>query len=189
METGWNLMFCDKRSGDVLVSKLLVSHGRPRKHAFFITIHTACVDVGGVVSPLWRAVLTMPLTAHTEREFPHKIPPQNSPTWFPLALSWKTSASFLSSCWPSSHASVLPTLSSARDWSFLSCCHLSPRSQVVLAGGRGFQSLSLLSWAAWPCSHHGRKLLLETMSILILFTKFCTETHFPWGGKFSQTTM
>lgn len=35
MEIGWNLMFSDKRSGDVLVSKLLVSHGRPRKPAFF----------------------------------------------------------------------------------------------------------------------------------------------------------
>lgn len=163
-------MFSDKRSGDVLVSESLVSHGRLRKHACFITIHRACVDAGGVVSPSWRAVPTQLLTAHAEREFPPKK------LWFPLALSSKTSASFPSLCWPSSHARVLPTLSLARDWSFLSCCHLSPWSQVVLAGGRGFQSLSLLSWAAWPCSHHGRKLLLETKSILRLFTKFCTDT-------------
>lgn len=106
-------------------------------------------------------------------------PRENSPPKsydFLLLFPRKTSASFPSLCWPSSHARVLPTLSLARDWSFLSCCHLSPWSQVVLAGGRGFQSLSLLSWAARPCSHHGRKLLLETKSILRLFTKFCTDT-------------
>lgn len=63
-------MFSDKRSGDVLVSKLLVSHGRPRKPAFFITIHTDYADTGGAVSPLRRVLPTGQITAHAEKEFP-----------------------------------------------------------------------------------------------------------------------
>lgn len=63
-------MFSDKRSGDVLASKLFVSHGRSQKPAFFITIHTDYIDTGGAVSPLRRAVPTGQLTLHAEKEFP-----------------------------------------------------------------------------------------------------------------------
>lgn len=73
-------MFSDKRSGDVLASKLLVSHGRPHKPAIFITIHTHYVDAGGAVSPLQIVVPNGLLIAHAEKEFPLKK------SHFPLAL-------------------------------------------------------------------------------------------------------
>lgn len=73
-------MFSDKRSGDVLASELLVSHGRPQKPAFFITIHTDYIDTGGLVSCLRRVVLNGLLTAYAEKEFPLKK------THFPFAL-------------------------------------------------------------------------------------------------------
>lgn len=104
MEIGWNLMISDKRSGDILATKLLVSHGRPHKPAFFITIHTDYIDASGVVSPLQRVVLNGLLIAQNEKEFPLKK------SHFPLALLWNTPGSFLSSRWPPPRAGVLPAL-------------------------------------------------------------------------------
>ena len=75
-----NVKTNDKRSGDVLVSRFLVSRGRPCKPAFFITIRTDYIDTGGAVSPLQRVVPTRQLTAHAEKEFPLKK------SGFPLAL-------------------------------------------------------------------------------------------------------
>lgn len=168
-------MFSDKRSGDVLVSELLVSHGRPHKPAVFITMPTDYIDTGGAVSPLRRAVPTGQLTAHTEKGLPLEK------SQFPLASSLKNFIVFpllmpsLLMYW----GTACPVL--GKVIKLLSSCCLSPWSQSgACTEGSSFQLLSHLSWAAWPWTHCGRKLhLLETMSIFILFTKFCIETHFP----------
>lgn len=90
----WNLMFSDKRSGDI-VSKSFISQGGPHKPAFFIIANT---DTHGTVSPLQ-------LAAHAEEGFPLQK------SRFPLL--WKTPGSFLSLCWPCPHSRALPALHSA----------------------------------------------------------------------------